>query len=246
MIFYKSCRGFKDELTTKRSTKPDSFSGTTYTKERGTMATKQTAQKRKRVYHQKGIRRIWGDTIDWIVKDRRLPQFHQSLKKIVVEQLRDTTLSADSEAEETCGARLAALDILIDWRGVTMDALLYAELTECERRVCDVVWRKTFLFSKFMDWIGEKQFHSYLGFTMGVDKETKQAYGRRYFYKVKKRLVERKILMKVERDGSTSYIGVNPNIYEWESRREGWNELVSKLGNRTNGQGSFAVGEVGE
>ncbi|WP_252318063.1 replication protein [Candidatus Symbiopectobacterium endolongispinus] len=94
--------------------------------------------------------------------------------------------------------------------------LLYATmcsgLPETELCIVMAVWRKTYGYSKKMDWISNEQLEAMIGkhFT--------------HCSTAKNNLVRRKVLLQEGRK-----IGMNTNISEWETKNNGFCKTLAKL-----------------
>nr|DAI68071.1 MAG TPA: replication protein O [Caudoviricetes sp.] len=96
-----------------------------------------------------------------------------------------------------------------------LDAAMCSGLPETELCILMAVWRKTYGFSKKMDWISNEQLSEMIG--------------KHYTHcsTAKNNLVRKKVLIQEGRK-----VGMNTNISEWETKNNGFRKTLAEPANR--------------
>lgn len=97
-----------------------------------------------------------------------------------------------------------------------LDATMCSGLPETELCVVMAVWRKTYGFSKKMDWISNEQLEGMIGKHLTHCSTAKTS------------LVRKKVLIQEGRK-----VGMNTNISEWETKNNGFCKTLAKPANKT-------------
>ena len=92
-----------------------------------------------------------------------------------------------------------------------LDATMCSGLPETELCIVMAVWRKTYGYSKKMDWISNEQLEAMIGKHLTHCSTAKNS------------LVRKKVLLQEGRK-----VGMNTNISEWETKNNGFSKTLAK------------------